>query len=384
VPALGSVHYENYGVYFRHGFGTPYETFFLLMAGDCHGHFELESDQMAYTLYAKGQPIHLHFANGYFPMLNRPWLRNRVSIDHMFEKSERNPTAVLATAFTPEAEYVRASRQIDLIRPLEGEVPTTKPNGQWDEEEAKNWTAFPEWQQIPMTVWVRQVVFVKDADPKGPNYFVLRDDFGGIPTRPTDLNLWFLSTEFQREADTFHFTGQCEVDMDVFLHTPAGAPHETGEYTHRQQPYGRQVGFDPKYHPDGKLQERQQLLRFKQPAGQGYLVVLYPRLKENDPPATYTRLADNVVKVVTPLSSDVVFVGPHAFTAEVEGIRFTGTSAVVRQYAAGKLTVTNHDGPASLVVAGKTISGTGPFTVTLLAGQAEAKAHGEGATVEVK
>jgi len=49
---------------------------------------------MAYTLTAKGQPINLHFNNAYVPMFFRPWLRNRVSIDHIVEESERNATRV--------------------------------------------------------------------------------------------------------------------------------------------------------------------------------------------------------------------------------------------------------------------------------------------------
>ena len=85
APTLRSRYIGDYGVIFRHGFGTPYETFMFLMAGNCDGHYEWETEQMAYTLYAKGQPINLHFGNGYVPLFMRPWLRNRVSFDHMYE-----------------------------------------------------------------------------------------------------------------------------------------------------------------------------------------------------------------------------------------------------------------------------------------------------------
>ncbi|HOF88432.1 MAG TPA: hypothetical protein PLZ36_10060, partial [Armatimonadota bacterium] len=379
---LGSVHYKDYGVYFRHGFGTPYETLLLLYAGNCDGHYEWESDQMSYTLYAKGQPINLHFGNGYFPMFGRPWLRNRVSIDQKFEESERNVTAVTAAAFAPAMEYAHATRGIDSLRDVATEYPDLDDKGNWTPAESAN-LANP-FTRIPMTIWHRQVLFLKDTDPRGPNYFVLRESFSGTPTRPTDLSLWFLANSMTRAGDVFHFDGQCLVDMDVFVASPAGAEPETGQYGHRQQPYGRMVGFDPKFHPDGKLQETQLLLRLKQPAGKGYMVVLYPRLKEGDPAAKYAVLADGAVTVETPLSTDYVFANAHAFDFADARVTFKGTAGSVRFYTDGKIVVTNAEGAATYTVAGKTITGAGAFTVVIENGKATTSTQGEGAKVEVK
>jgi len=364
VPQLGSVHYDDYGVYFRHGFGTPYETLFFLFAGNCDGHAEWEQDQMCYTLYAKGQPINLHFGNGYFPMFCRPWLRNRVSIDHMVEESERNLTQVTAASFTPAVEYAHATRDIDSIRPLKTEYPVLKGYA-WTPEENLSWPTTPVWQRIPMTTWHRQVMFLKDSDPKGPNYFVLRDAFAGTPTRSTDLSLWFLANSMTRNGDTYHFDGQCKVDMDVYAASPAGMNPETGKYGHVQQPYRREVGFDPKYHPEGKLQETQLFLRWKQPTGKGYLVVLYPRLKDIDPAATYTTLAEGAVRVETPLSTDYAFLNSTPLTFKDKQVSFHGNAGAVRFYKTGQIAVINSEGEATITVAGKTISGTGAFQVTL-------------------
>ncbi len=382
VPPLGSTWYKDYGVYFRHGFGTPYETLLLLYAGNCDGHYEWESDQMSYTLYAKGQPINLHFGNGYFPMFGRPWLRNRVSIDQKFEESERNVTAVTAAAFAPAMEYAHATRGIDSLRDVATEYPDLDDKGNWTPAESAN-LANP-FTRIPMTIWHRQVLFLKDTDPRGPNYFVLRESFSGTPTRPTDLSLWFLANSMTRAGDVFHFDGQCLVDMDVFVASPAGAEPETGQYGHRQQPYGRMVGFDPKFHPDGKLQETQLLLRLKQPAGKGYMVVLYPRLKEGDPAAKYAVLADGAVTVETPLSTDYVFANAHAFDFADARVTFKGTAGSVRFYTDGKIVVTNAEGAATYTVAGKTITGAGAFTVVIENGKATTSTQGEGAKVEVK
>jgi len=368
APALHSKYYADYGVFFRHGFGTPYETLMFLMAGNCDGHYEWETEQMAYTLYAKGQPINLHFYNGYDPMFIRPWLRNRVSVDHMLEEMERNTTRVQATAFTPETEYAHASRDIDSIRPLKTDYPITTTNGSaWAPEEgAQNWPASPAWQRIPMTVWHRQMLFLKDADPKGPNYFVLRDTFGGSPTRPTDFSLWFLANGMSGQGPLYHFDGQCKVDMDVFVASPHGGVPETGQYNHPLSSYARPVKTDPQFvRKEFGDKEIQHFLRFKQPAGQGYLVALYPRLKEIDPPAEFTTPAENVIRALTPLSTDYAFLNSMAFTFKDDRVSFHGNAGAVRFFKTGRIAVINSEGDATITVAGKTISGTGVFQVTL-------------------
>lgn len=385
-PPLASVHYADHGVFFRHGFGTPWETFFFMMAGNCDGHYEWEADQMTYTLYAKGQPINLNFGNGYFPMFCRPWLRNRVTIDHKYEVTERNTTGVRATAFSPAADYLRAERTVDMIRSLATEYPVLNDKKlSWASAEQKSWPTVPDnVETIPPVTWSRQVMFLKDEDPKGPNYFVIRDGFGGTPTRPTDVSYWFLANKMERNGNVFHFDGQCEVDMDVFVHTPAIFEPETGEYGHPQQPYGSLVGFDPKFYPGGVRAEQQLFLRVKQPAGKGYMVVLYPRLKENDPAASFTALADGVVRVETPLSTDYAFLNPAAFEFKDNRVQFSGMSGTVRFYKTGKIAVANTEGKLEVRVAGRRIEGAGPFTATIEGGKVATQTHAPDARVDAK
>ena len=386
APALHSRHIGDAGVIFRHGFGTPDETFMFLMAGNCDGHYEWESEQMAYTLYAKGQPINLHFGNGYFPMFCRPWLRNRVSFDHMYEESERNPTRVQATAFTPEAEYLRAARDVDSLRPLNTEYPiTTNRGAAWAPSEQASWPAIPHWQRIPLTTWNRQMLFLKDPDPKGPNYFVLRDTFGGAPSRPTDLSLWFLASNMTRQGDLYHFNGQCKVDMDVFVATPVAAEPETGQYGHPAPPNVRPVATDTNFFLNGKSdQETQLFLRLKQPTGKGYLVVLYPRLKENDPAANFTTLAEGVVRIETALSTDTVFMDSTTVKFANDQLTITGIAGTVRQFKSGKIVVVNSDGQCEVKIAGKTITGHGAFVVEINGKDAKTTWHGEGADAVIQ
>ena len=379
VPELDSMHYEDYGVFFRHGFRTDHENYFHMMAGNTLGHYE-QYDQMSYTLYAKGYPINLHFGNGYFPMFGRPWLRNRVSVDHRREGGyERLYAGVDAAATSAQTDYVRASLDIDELRPECTEYPT--PYGEPDPKPRKPL------EPIPLMTWHRQVMFVKDQTPVGPNYYVIRDTFGGKPTKPTkptDVSYWFLAEGMEEREEVFHFDGQLPVDMDVFVNTPVNPDYETAEFSHRQQPYVRLTGDDLDYYPDGKRQEKQLCLRLKQPPGEGYMVVLYPRLKEGDPPAEYERLGKNVVRVETPVSTDYVILNAFPVDYENEQFEIRSRGAVVREFKDGRTVIVNSDGAFEGTVGGKTITGKGGFTVTIDRGEVSTKTNESGATVHVQ
>ena len=378
VPELGSVWVKDYGVFMRHGFGTSYETYFHMMAGNCLGHYEIP-DHMTYTLYAKGHPINLHFGNGYFPSFGRPWLRNGVSVDHRMQWAfERLYAKVETAAFMPPMEYARASLDMDELLGPCGEYPPEY--GQPDPDPIDIYTA----EKMPLMTWYRQVFFLKDADPKGPNYFVVRDTFGGKPSKPTDNSFWFLANEMEKRGDVYHFDGQLPVDMDVFVNCPAGAEPQTGRFGHIQQPYGRLTGDDLSYYPNNIRREDQLLLRLNQPAGGGYFVVLYPRLKGIDPQAAFTSLGEHAVKVETTLSTDYVIANSFPVTVKDERMEFTGTAGAVRFYADGSIVAASNEGEATIRVEGKTITGTGAFTVTLAGSQAKVETYGEGATVAVE
>ena len=376
VPDLGSTWVKDYGVMFRHGFQTPQETYFHMMAGNCLGHYET-TDHMVYTLYAKGHPINLHFGNGYFPMFGRPWLRNGVSIDHRRHWSYEKRFAKIDTAsLMPPTEYARASLDIDELLPPCPEYPPDYPGPDTQPLEPI--------ERLPLMTWHRQILFVKDEDPKGPNYFVVRDTFDGKPIKPTDDNFWFLATGMTRRGDVFHFDGQLPVDMDVFVNSPAGSQPELGDFRHVQQPYGRMTGDDLKYYPGGKRQEKQLFLRLKQPAGQGYFVLLYPRLKGIDPEAAFTSLGENAVKVETSLSVDYLLVNSFPAALKTAQVEAEGTAAAVRFYKDGRIVVANSEGALAARVAGKTIRGQGAFVVTIEGGRATTKTYEKSASVTVQ
>jgi hypothetical protein len=212
---------------------------------------------------------------------------------------------------------------------------------------------------------------------------VLRDAFGGMPTRPTDLSLWFLANSMKQRGNVFHFDGQVKVDMDVFVNTPAEFEPITDKYGHPAQPYGRLTGWDKTYFPEGKRREDQLLLRIAQPAGKSYLVVLYPRLKGTDPPATFHRLGDNAVRIETPLATDYAFLAPFEFSFKDSRVQFKGQAATVRFYKSGKIVVANCEGRIEASVAGKRVTGDGAFTVNIEGNKAVIKKHDETASAQV-
>lgn len=381
-PVLKSEWFKDYGVFMRHGYDTEYETLFHLLAGKALGHYENETDQMSYTLYAKGQPINLSFGNGYFPIFSRPWLRNRVSFDMKLEAYEHDPIGVSNATFQPEVEYANAYRETTALRSLEGEYPALNDKGGWAPEEGIRFATMTTTPPvvIPKTIWRRQIAFMKDADPKGPNYFVIRDRFEGEPTVPTDLSMWFLADNMSRDGDVFHFDGQLKVDADVFLHTPANAKVNTGSYGHNQQPYVRLVPDDLAWYPAGKRREEQLFLRAHQEKGEGYLYVVYPRIKEVDAAATYERTGDETVKVTTPLSTDTITLAGSMTTSEVAGVKAHGSAFAIRQFKDGKLKLVNFEGALKGEYKGQQFNVNGAVTLELSSGKPVVESKDDAAT----
>jgi len=118
------------------------------------------------------------------------------------------------------------------------------------------------------------VMLVKDPQAaSGPHYVLVRDSFGGQPTRPSDWTLWCLADEVSIEGARAAYTGQWGVDLDVHIIEPQAPSFQTGQYGHEHLYYNHIGG---RYMPDGKFKEYQKFIRLEQPAGKGFFAVLYP------------------------------------------------------------------------------------------------------------
>jgi hypothetical protein len=168
--------------------------------------------------------------------------------------------------------------------------------------------------------WTRQIAFVKDTDPLGPNYFVLRDFLksGG----PFDWRLWLSADEVvPAGAQRMRVIGKQDVDTDVyFLHPQVRAVVEHKTRTTVGVSHGKQARID--------VTQKGIVIRGEDPFGVATL--LYPRLK-SEPAPRVTDLADGkVIKVDSAESTDYVFLNPTPFSYRTKDISFSGTVGLVQ------------------------------------------------------
>ncbi|MHB9130977.1 MAG: hypothetical protein ACYDBB_07795 [Armatimonadota bacterium] len=227
-------------------------------------------------------------------------------------------------------------------------------------------------------LWKRSLLFAKDLDRNDPVYLLVRDDIDR-PGTPTALHWWVMSKTVQPDGvekpgvvpakgytdeqwianlgknwknapkltgQSQHFTGQCGVDVDMYIATPAEPLLTTDA-----------VGAGPNlaYAVNAKLYEYQQLVRIEQPSGKPYLTLLVPRLPGSPAPA-YRTIADGAgVAVTRQDGEDRLFVADKAITYADDLVNFTGQAGYVRKGGTA---------PLRLMVAGGRISAMG---ITLVA-----------------
>jgi hypothetical protein len=182
--------------------------------------------------------------------------------------------------------------------------------------------------------WDRQVLFVKDGDPSGPNAIFIRDTVAG--GQPTMWQMWFVSDGLvdsrqgqstpggasdgakQLEGDRFTARGQFGIDTDLFVASPREQPRHTLRW-----------GTDYNYWPLHGVRESMDLLHLQRATDGDYFVALVPRGR-NEPRATLTSLADDhVIKSSTQAGIAYAFLAADATDAEAESVRFKGTAGAV-------------------------------------------------------
>lgn len=193
--------------------------------------------------------------------------------------------------------------------------------------------------------WTRQLLFLKDADPAGPAYLVLRDTTSG--GQPTAWQFWSLSekigtpeqardlTSFLADkpgqailparelpkADRYTALGQFDMDIEYFIVSPADTPRHTLRYG------GVWAGV-PEY---------QDLLHLQMPGDGAYSVALFPRPRAEAAP-TFSTLADGkIIKVAGPFGTDYGLLSLEETRASAEGVSLRGTAAAIQQRAAGTM-----------------------------------------------
>jgi len=254
APAYGSEWFRNTGVVLRNSYGTERETYLHLIAGSNHDHYDHDSGSI--VLWGKGRLLADDF--GYIGRHAAQWHSQVTS-------------PALGTDALMRIEAFAPASALDYVAGRKG-------------------------------VWRRQIALVKDADPLGPNFFLLRDTHDA--PEPATWRLWLTTKGIVLHERGATVEGEDDVDLDVFLHEPRRLATATESTV--QKGMGRRDG------KEGPTETRQTALVATLPSRGTLTALLYPRLKQ-EPPPTVTWFADGrIAAVKSPAGTDYVLVAPDA------------------------------------------------------------------------
>ena len=381
APAWASEQFPTQGPILRHAFNTPQESFVLcLTSDDAYRNLDVWTPEVGGIAqwFGRGQPLStcFTFAVGYNE--RHELLRNGVRLARNWgapddaKKPFGHYTKTRAEAFAalPPADYVRSTF-----------VNVKVDDRDWFPEKVP---AFPVVKPATGTnlEWTRQILFLKDPNPAGPAWLLLRDTTSG--GQPTVWQFWTLSekvgtTEQAKDATAFladkpgeaivpvrelpvgaRYTalGQCGVDVEYFVASPAATPRHTLRYGGMGQV--------------SRVPEWQDLLHLQQPGDGAYCVAVFPRPRAEAAPA-FAALADGkLVKVSGAFGADYALLATAETEAAADDVRVKGTAAAVQvrvefmRLALGAPGSVNYRGTGlTTTVGGASLTVDGAKTLTL-------------------
>jgi hypothetical protein len=320
APPLKSVRYEGMGAIFRSQVGTDFESN-ILFRHDPFAWNLYEANNGAVYFYGKGAPLLPRFGGYWMGQQGQPNLMsipfgNRV----VFEKGK-----------SPEwTDALGNMTDFSSLGDLADFASGVTRDGHWR----------------------RNVLFAKDLDRDDPVYLLVRDDVNR-PGSASALHWWVMSKQVQpdglekpgvvpvkgtdeawlanlgknwREAPKLdgqfhHFSGQCGVDIDLFIAVPEKPAIVTDA-----------VGVGPglSYCVNRQLYEYQQLVRIEQPEGKGYLTLLVPRWPGSEAPKLGT-IADGAGAAATWKDrEDRLFLASQKASFKDEVVDFEGQAGFAR------------------------------------------------------
>lgn len=336
-PKWGSELFPNLGALLRAAFATPYESYvnFIACAQSLHN-LDIWTPGIGGIAqwFGRGMPLSTCFTFGTGYAERHELLRDGVLLARNWGAADdpKGPfgyyteTRFCKFAALPQADYVCSSFVI------------TKPDDRdWFPDKLPAYPRLTPAKEARLD-WMRQVLFLKDADPAGPAYLVVRDTTRG--GQPTAWQFWTLSEKLgsaDQAKDVAAFLadkpgptirparqlppgqrytaiGQFGVDIEYFVASPADTPRHTLRYG------GTWAGV-PEY---------QDLLHLQLPADGTYHVVLFPRPRTEAAP-TFSTVADGkVIEVAGQFGSDYALLSLDGANAAFEGIVLRGTAAAVQ------------------------------------------------------
>jgi len=360
-PDWRSELFPGSGAVMRAHFPHDRESYLYLIQGPMHSHYD--RDQGSFMMWGKGRPLCLDWGyNGCMPAS----LHNRMDLGGGGKITE----------------FVNLD-SADYLHNLQGP-------------------------------WRRQILFVKDRDPLGPNYFLIRDSTSG--KGHASWRLWVNAEDYPGvEGQLVSAKGRDDVDLDLWfdgesakllkrIPKPTGAektPTEVDEGATVPEPEGEAEEEDPfkEALKQEDLQKRPIVVDAKEvtvhcaakgdggrywgnengtaqrgihlhvPRGQPVVALLYPRLNEEEQPKISSFCENRALKIETPSGVDYIFLALEPFEATVDKVRFKGKAGAVQvretgvtlslvapgEITAGKTSL-RADEPASRTVAGDKLS----------------------------
>jgi hypothetical protein len=328
-PKLTSGLYPGFGVVFRAHQG-PDETCLYLRSGYHWSHWG--QDQGNLMLYAKGAvllpPQPYQYGGPKDPAFpDKNFLRfgsPTNDLPHAWADSN-----ILDARFGPSVDYAWHSTGY----PDWWITPGAGPG--WVSGERQRQLAPGLDQHEGAFAWDRQVMFLKSPNPKGANYFVIRDGTQG----EGEFASWFSLSLLGRKANLTIDAQKVSLDtewptkLDLVFTDRAAPAFELVEddLPLAVGPYNR--GGSSRDWVGGK--EQHVGLRLQSGPGQGVAWVVYPRGAAEAAPVA-TQLAPGVTKVVTAEGTDYVFLATEPLDYQGEGIEFSGQAGAVRVPKNGK------------------------------------------------
>ena len=267
APAWKSELFPETGVILRNTFPCERETQLHLIAGRNHAHYDDDSGSI--TVWGKGRILADDF--GYYGCAPPD--------DHSLLDSPVARGTMQVQAFVPSdrCDYVLGAKQSQT----------------------------------------RQILFVKDADPSKPNYFVIADTMSAAAQ--FTWRLWCTAEKVTLADRLAAASGKEDVDMDVFFVLPAQVALKTEERTRTSgcglNAQGRAGAMSSTQIGLVAACQQEKLLT----------AVLYPRMKA-EPAASFTPLADGKgVMVKSGAGTDYVFLSTTPFSFQEGPVKFSGT-----------------------------------------------------------
>ena len=341
APSWGSEWFPNLGALLRAGFNTPNESYVNVLAGVQSRHnLDIWTPGIGAISkwFGRGQPLSTSFTFEHGYNDRHELLRNGVRL----ARNWGDPN----DAKTPFGHYTETTFGTFAALPTIDYVRSTFENTTTDDRDwfPKHVPAFPRVTTASGTnlTWTRQILFVKDPDPAGAAWLLMRDTTQG--GQPTAWQFWTLSEKIGASTQTVNSAafladrpgwtnqparelpmgerytalGQFGVDVEYLVASPSDTPRHTLRYG------------DPLTWPWKSVHEYQDLLHLQLPGDGIYYVAAFPRQRAEAAPAIRSLAGGKIVKISGAFGTDYAFLATTVSVAEAEGVRVNGTAGSVQ------------------------------------------------------